>query len=289
MLKFAGFVLALTLINTSSFAVTQQTYLGFDRNNYPGDAALPSLRKSFRYTSYWLNNPPGEKQNSWIGKRSLLKSQGFGFLVLFTGRLDGQLRGTDASAAGKADGNAAVLAAKKEGFHSNVLIFLDQEEGGRLLPEQAAYLFAWIDAVESAGARAGIYCSGIEVPEGTSTISTARDVLSREQIRSKSKPSVSDARNLAQKNLALWVANDQCPPSPGCVRTNKPPTTALFSPKVTSLIWQYAVSPRRPQFSASCPKNSDPDGNCYAPGVPHSSNTTLDLDIANSPNPSEAP
>jgi len=290
MRKFAHIVLGVALLDTSCFAAPKQTYLGFDRNNYPGDDALPALRKSFRYTSYWLNTPPGEKQNGWVGKRALLKSQGFGFLVLFNGRLDGQLKGSDAAAAGKMDGNAAVMAAKKEGFHPNVLIFLDQEEGGRLLPEQVAYLFSWIDAVESAGARAGVYCSGIDVPDGSSTISTARDILSREQTRSKSTSQTANAKSSSRKRLALWVANDQCPPSPGCIQTNKPPSNALPSPDLTaSIIWQYAVSPRRPQFSASCPKNSDPDGNCYAPGLPHSPDTTLDLNVANSPNPSEEP
>jgi hypothetical protein len=101
MQKIAQIVLALALFDISCFAASRQTYLGFDRNNYPGDAALPALHKSFRYTSYWLNIPPGEKQNGWVGKRALLKSHGFGFLVLFNGRLDGQLKGSDAAVAGK--------------------------------------------------------------------------------------------------------------------------------------------------------------------------------------------
>src|SRR5580704_6518398 len=58
-------------------------YLGFDRNTYPGDAALVTLRKTFSFTGYWLNNPPGETSNSWRGKREILNSNGFGFLLLF--------------------------------------------------------------------------------------------------------------------------------------------------------------------------------------------------------------
>src|SRR6267143_5567909 len=49
-------------------------YLGFDRNIYPGDAALPALRKTFVFTSYWLSPPPGEKINTWLGKREFLRS-----------------------------------------------------------------------------------------------------------------------------------------------------------------------------------------------------------------------
>ena len=33
-----------------------------------------------------------------------------------------------------------------------------------MLPEQKAYIFAWVDAVIAAGFRAGIYCSGIAAP-----------------------------------------------------------------------------------------------------------------------------
>ena len=43
--------------------------LGFDRNDYPGDGALKTLRQTFTYTGYWLNNPPGARANSWKGKR----------------------------------------------------------------------------------------------------------------------------------------------------------------------------------------------------------------------------
>jgi len=78
----------------------QHSYLGFDRNDYPGDAALPALRKSFHYASYWLNNPPDAKRNSWTGKRDLLREKGFGFLVLFNGRTYAELKGKNAAALG---------------------------------------------------------------------------------------------------------------------------------------------------------------------------------------------
>ncbi len=195
------------------------SYLGFDRNDYPGDATLSALRKSFRYTGYWLNHPPGETQNSWTGKRAILRKHGFGFLVLFNGRTDAELKaaaakGKDVALLGAADGRAAVATALREGFPTGVLIFLDQEEGGRLLPEQATYLFAWVDAVRGAGARAGVYCSGIAVPNGNATISTAQDIAKRETARMLAGHS-SERENRGSR-LALWVANDQCPPAPGC-------------------------------------------------------------------------
>jgi hypothetical protein len=168
MRNLACLLLAFALLHTSAFGAFQQTYLGFDRNGYPGDAVLPTLRKSFRYTSYWLNNPPGDNRNSWIGKRSLLKAQGFGFLVLFNGRLDGQLKGIDGAAAGKMDGNAAVLAAKKEGFNANVRIFLDQEEGGASFPNRLRIYF-----LGSIPWRARVPVQEFTVPGSTSQMETA--------------------------------------------------------------------------------------------------------------------
>src|SRR5580704_14962542 len=73
-------------------------YFGFDKDDYPGDDQLPALRRSFAYTGYWLNRPPGAASNSWAGKRALLKARGFGFLILFNGRLDAELKNKDAAA-----------------------------------------------------------------------------------------------------------------------------------------------------------------------------------------------
>ncbi len=264
----------------------QHSFLGFDRNDYPGDTALAGLRKSFHYTSYWLNNPPGEQRNNWTGKRALLKQNGFGFLVLLNGRTYKELKGADAVAIGTADGKAAVAAAAREGFPANVLIFLDQEEGGRLLPEQAAYLFAWADAVRDGGARAGVYCSAIDVPDGSGAINTAEDIVERESARATN----SSGGKSSERRLRLWIANDQCPPSPGCTLAT-PPLSLTTSPAIARsiVVWQYAQSPRRGLFSMRCPVNQAADGNCYAPGLAHSADTFLDLNTADSADPSDAP
>lgn len=164
-------------------ASAQQSYLGFDRNQYPGDQNLKIFHQTFSYTGFWLNDPPGENTNTWAGKRQQIQSAGFGFLVLFNGRLDKQLRRNPA-ALGRADGQAAVSSAKREGFPANTIIFLDIEEGGRMLPEQKAYIYAWVDAVNSAGFRAGVYCSGIPAREDKdTTIVTANDIRDNAQGR----------------------------------------------------------------------------------------------------------
>jgi hypothetical protein len=254
--------------------VPAKSYLGFDRNEYPGDALLPALRKDFAYTGFWLNRPPHSSYNSWAGKRAVLRTQGFGFLILFNGRVDAELKGKDAAALGQADGQAAISAARKEGFPAGALIFLDQEEGGRLLPEQSDYLFAWVHAVrKSSRYRAGVYCSGIEVPDGSAQISTAIDIRNHESTSQGTRP------------IALWVARDECPPSPGCVIPHELPRPDQ-SGVPGAFVWQYTQSPRRPQFTGKCSATYAADGQCYAPGLPHNSQSFLDLNVAGSSDPS---
>jgi hypothetical protein len=246
----------------------QDHYLGFDKNDYPGDNLLPALHRSFSYTGYWLNNPPGANNNSWTGKRAVLKANGFGFMILYNGRLDKELRGKDAAAFGRSDAAAAVAAAKREGFAAGAIVFLDQEEGGRLLPEQSAYLFAWADTVRGSQYKPGVYCSGIPVTEGSGKITTAEQITTHE----------------GNKGVALWVWNDQCPPAPGCAMPGK--SLAPMSSGISkALVWQYAKSPRT-EFARQCGTTYAADGNCYAPGLAHSAQTFLDLDLSLSADPS---
>jgi len=96
-----------TLAQESS---STSTYLGFDLNTYPGDDALPILRKTFSFAGYWLNPPPGAKQSNWVGKRQLLLAQKFGFLLLYNGPLIAELK-SSAQAAKRGTADAASAAA----------------------------------------------------------------------------------------------------------------------------------------------------------------------------------
>jgi hypothetical protein len=247
-------------------------YLGFDRNDYPGEESLRLLRQTFSYTGFWLNHPPREKANTWAGKRRALESAGFGFLVLFNGRLFAELKTvSNASSLGNSDALAAIAAAQREGFPPSSIIFLDQEEGGRMLPEQKAYLFAWVDEVTAGGFRAGIYCSGIAAHEdGGLTIVTAEDIH----------------KNARGRKIAYWVTNDACPPSPGCAFPQHPPDPA-HSGMDFAEVWQYAQSPKRREVASGCPKNYHPDGGCYPPRIDTEKHLYVDLNAATSADPSQ--
>ena len=247
-----------------------RTYLGFDRNIYPGDDTLPILRKTFSFTGYWLSPPPGEKASTWTGKRELLRSQRFGFLVLYRGRESRELKNEKgAKQKGSLDARNAVIAAKAEGFAPHTVVFLDIEDGGRLPAAYHEYLRAWTDELAVADYRAGVYCSGMPVAEGGSV-----SVVTADDIR----------HNIGARDLVYWVYNDACPPSPGCVAPQNPPP-ASASGVSYAVVWQFAQSPRRKKFTAQCAATYHPDGNCYALGdVAHT--WFLDVNTATSPDPS---
>lgn len=242
-----------------------RTYLGFDANEYPGDAALPVLRKTFSFTGYWLNAPPGAKTNSWTGHRAALLNNGFGFLVLFNGRLSKELRPpVDPSDLGAHDAEAAVAAALREGFAAGAftIIYLDIEEGGRMLPAQMTYIDAWSKRLALHGFFAGVYCSGMKAKEGDgTTITTADDIYEHE----------------GTVVPAYFVYNDACPPSPGCAYLKNPPPPSASGVAYAS-VWQFAQSPRRRNFTRLCSATYNRDGNCYPPAARGGGSILLDLD-----------
>lgn len=253
----------------------ERSYLGFDRNIYPGDDALPIMRKAFSFASYWLSPPPGEKTNTWSGKRAILKKNGFGFVVLFRGREDEDLKSIeDGADKGEADAVATVSAAQREGFSAQTIIYLDIEDGGRLSPKYHKYIGNWLRSV-TPSFRGGFYCSAIPVNEGGGkTITACADILHYLGPR--------------PREFSLWAYNDVCPPSPGCVFAENPPPPATAGQKFCTAcidIWQFAQSPRRKEFTAHCPPGYARDNNCYAPGD-SAHRWHLDLNTATSPDPS---
>jgi hypothetical protein len=235
--------------------------LGFDRNDYPGVAAMKELRKEFAFAGYWLTPPPGAKTNSWTRKRMEMEALGYGFLLLAQGRAGNAIRSA-------ADAREAAHSAKAEGFARGGIIFIDIEDGGRLAPEYHAYLRAWADEIVRSGFRPGAYCSGIAVDEGGGArIVTADDLQSNE----------------APRSFAYWVFNDACPPSPGCVSVSNPPLPSASGVKYAT-VWQFVRSPRVKETAARCSGYAS-DENCYAV-VDAEKKWHLDMNVAASSNPS---
>ncbi len=75
-----------------------------------------------------------------------------------------------------------------------------------MLPEQRAYIHAWVDGVVRGGYRAGIYCSGIPFRESSVvSIVTANDI--------RSTPAV--ARSISSSaTISAGRLRDACFPTP---------------------------------------------------------------------------
>jgi hypothetical protein len=269
-MKVSHSILIPIFLLITTLAANAQNSLGFDRNDYPGDQNLPALHRTFSFAGYWLNNPPGETRNTWAGKRQAMASAGFGFLVLFNGRLYAELKNKNAAQLGKADAQAAVANARREGFRSGTIIFLDQEQGGRMLPEQKAYIYAWVDGVIASGFRAGIYCSGIAAQE-----SSGVSIVTAEDIR----------QNAGGRQIVYFVTNDACPPSPGCVFSRHAVNPAGSGINFAD-VWQFAQSPKRKDVAGACRGYSD--GECYPAAIDPSLRLHVDLDAAATADPSGA-
>jgi hypothetical protein len=270
--KFLWLMAAMVSVSCAALSAQSPSYLGFDRNTYPGDANLKALHQTFSYTGYWLNDPPGERTNTWAGHRAAVESAGFGFLVLFNGRVYAELKSVaHAKKLGNSDARAAAAAARREGFPAHTTIFLDQEQGGRMLPAQKAYIYAWVDGVIAAGFRAGVYCSGIAAKDDGNVV-TAEDIR----------------QNAGRREIVYWAINDACPPAPGCSFPVNPPArppNPAQSGVSFAEVWQFAQSPQRKDVAGRC-TNYARDGSCYPPGIFPAQQLHVDLNTATSPDPS---
>ncbi len=148
--------------------------------------------------------------------------------------------------------------------------FWTRKKAAGCCPQQKAYIYAWVDAVAAAGFHAGIYCSGIAAKEdGGVSVVTAEDVR----------------QDSAGRKIVYWVANDACPPSPGCAFPKLPPSPSGSGIDFAE-VWQFAQSPKRPDFAAGCPANYNRDGSCYPPGIDHGQRLYVDVNTATSADPS---
>ena len=244
------------------------SYRGFDRNEYPGDEAMATLRKQFTFVGFWLSPPPGGKTNSWSGKREKLAAQGYGFVLLYAGRPGSSLKSAQAGgAAGEVDAKKAAELAKKEEFGEGWTIFLDIEEGGRFNDAGHAYFRAWAQSLAREHYRPGFYCSGMVIHEEGGT-----DVISADDIR----------EHLGAIEATYWVFNDGCPPSPGCVNPKEVPAPAA-SGVTYAVLWQITRTPKE-STARNCAGYAK-DNSCYA-AIDTAKKWFLDLDVSNMASPS---
>ena len=217
-------------------------------------------------------NPPGAARNTWIGHRAQLDAMGYGFLLLFNGREYAELKASgDAAGVGKRDAAAAVSTAKSEGFPAEVGHF-SGPGAGRTDAARAACLHSCLG-----GRSDRKWLSGRDLLLWN-PIST-----SRARFR-WSRPTTFATTRVDGTLSSLFPTINADRRRDACFRRRRP--RPAKSGVDFAEVWQYAQSPRRPELTASCRKTYAADGNCYPPGVAPSSGLHIDVNSANSPDPS---
>ena len=159
-------------------------------------------------------------------------------------------------------------------FRNATIIFLDQEQGGRMLPEQKAYIYAWVDGITAAGFRAGIYCSGMAAADDGNVV-TAQDI--RDTPFASTPPDAT--LPIGSRTMPARPRRDARFPS---IRRVPHESGVGFAE-----VWQFAQSPQRKDVAGRC-TNYSHDGNCYAPGIAAPPGLAIDVNAATSADPSHA-
>jgi len=160
---------------------TQQGFLGFDTNVYPGDEAMRQWKAEspYEWVGYYLP-APCHKDDSWSGKRETLERMGWGLAVIYVGQqvwsglpsessikyitreiMEGGTRrtirepaGAKACAAarvnaehGTREAEDAIAKTAAEGFPRGTVIYLDLERVEVIPDRFRQYYMAWADRV----------------------------------------------------------------------------------------------------------------------------------------------
>ncbi|CAM3036939.1 glycoside hydrolase domain-containing protein [Paenibacillus sediminis] len=206
-------------------------YKGFDISYCPTKTQLQNFwtGSPFYFTSFYTG-PNASNATSFKGQAAMIKSIGYGLMLVYVGRqksssnLTKSQGNTDAIDAGSkidaekdANGNAAIS--------TSATIFLDIEQGGQLSSSFLDYIEGFCKGIwDNTTYYPGIYCS---------YSSTADQIKTRLETVKIGTVSLADFTK-------FWVFR-LSNPSPGCtVTTNLEPSDSGVS---YADVWQYAQSP----------------------------------------------
>jgi len=104
------------------------SYYGFDKSDYPGDDVMQAwwTNSPFYFVGFYLAPAPHHTGTGWMNKRATLKSQGWGFLPIYSGRQISDSNLTEQQ--GRTDAQNAATLARNAGFSYNTVIYLDIEQ-----------------------------------------------------------------------------------------------------------------------------------------------------------------
>ena len=207
---------------------------------------------------------------------------GFGFLVLFNGRPDAQLRRRDAAALGTADGKAAAAAAAREGFRKMSSSFSIRKRAAGCCRNRTLICLP-------GSMRFAAQVRGPEFTVRGSTCQRAKVPSTRLGTLWSRRPRGSNVREQKVRIQERRTCSFGLPTTSArlrrVARLRLHRLAGVSTPPIADFVtvWQYAQSPFRSEFSASCRARPAPDGNCYATDP----KIFVDLNTARSPDPSD--
>jgi len=205
-------------------------FLGFDRNDYPGDAAMKLLRKEFSFTSYWLGNPPGEKSIP-VRKRELFARKAGALSAVSTAHFPPAPRRTTLSQARRRRRANPLLRALKKDFLRPVIFWILKKAAStgalRHLPQTLGLCTfrSWF--------RAGVYAPNPRRRRRSPTLITARF----------------HSRQMKATELSIG-SSTILSPSLGCVTPQN--SLARKSGVAYAQVWQFVRSPRDKETARHC-------------------------------------
>ena len=243
-----------------------------DRNDYPGDANMQGLRKTFVFHRLLAEQSTGSRTailgsgraatcNRWVTDFCCCSMD----VSTKSLRLRVMPRGWEARR-----GRCGKCGNHQRDFRQEAIIFLGPG-AGRAHARGAARLYSCLGGWCGEGwLWGGIYCSGIAFRESSKvSVVTANDI--RDNAAAGTSISLS----------ATIVAGRR---RDACFRVRRP--LRAKSGVAFADVWQYAQSPRRPEITSACRKTYAPDDNCYPPGNAPSTGLHIDVDAADSADPS---
>ena len=248
---FLFFLVSLSAAQTTSSSAA--SFLGFDRNDYPGDQNLPALRQTFSFAGYPRLNDSSRRKFKQL-ERQAANSQ------LCWIRIPGAVQWQ-------------ALCRSEIRFPNDGARDIRRDSRGRRRPSRrisrATLLSSSIRSRADAcypsrkptsmpgsmGHRCrvsapGIYCSGIAAKKTTGDIVTADDIRQNAALA---------------RHCVLRYRRRNVPPHRDA-RFVKPPNPVESGVSFAD-VWQFARSPRREVFHGEMSATYLADGNCYPPGV----------------------
>jgi hypothetical protein len=154
-----------------AIAVNATTFAGLDFAHVPGDAAMEKYQSAgFEVSCVYLSHSQAGKDSGWIAACPKLEKNGWGIAPIFFGAQLVAAGGhalpqpKDPLSEATNDSARAVKLAGNAGLDKGRTVFLDIETTFAKGSAYESYVLKWVEAVNQAGYKVGVYCQRLQSP-----------------------------------------------------------------------------------------------------------------------------